>query len=106
MKIGDCGDGGDQVPPAASVIAQHTPGLEPREGVFDAGATATMTLPKSITNDSPTAEVWSDEMRLATIATICQHASVVTAQHFDARASVVDWIVAIPVSAAAHRDHA
>jgi hypothetical protein len=86
-----------------SVVAQHASCLEPGDRVFDACTAPSMTTPRGVTHDTVTAkhrrDLWD-----ASIASVGRDASVMPTNLLDERATVVDWIVAIPWSTRGRRD--
>jgi hypothetical protein len=65
------------------MIPQHTPALEPCDGVLDADAALAMTPPSAISNDPPTTKPRNHEMPPAAVTTIGQDAAMVTTERFD-----------------------
>ena len=92
------------MPPAAPVIAQYAPALEPGDSVLDADATLAMPAPGLISNDASAAKAWEHEVSLTAVTTVGQDAAVITAERFDLRFAVVDWIVTIAWTTARTRD--
>src|SRR5262245_15167707 len=91
---------------ASPVVAENTPDLEPRDGMFDPGPSTTVSAPAGITHDSDPIEHRRDELGDATVATIGQDTSMVLAQSFDRRASVMERVVAIAGTTCRDRDDA
>lgn len=95
-----------EVPSATSVVAQHAPGLEPGDRVFDACSAPSMATPRSVAHDAVTTKHGRDELWDPSIATVGKDASLMPTKPLDERATVVDWIVAIPWSTRGCRDDA
>jgi len=88
------------------MVAKHSPGLELRKRMLDASSTLAVVSPCPIAHDPVLAEHGGDELGDAAVAAIRKYPSVCSAQSLDARASVVNRIVAIACAASGGRDNA
>jgi hypothetical protein len=86
------------------MIAQDAPILEPSDGVFDAGSPAAVTVPGSVADDPVAAKQRRHQLANATIATVGERATVFSTELLDARATVMQRIVAVARPASGRRD--
>jgi hypothetical protein len=80
---------------ATAMVPQDTPVLEASDGVLDPGSTSTMSAPCSVAQDPVRAKRRRDELGDAAVGTVGEDATVLLAERFDVRASVVHRVVAV-----------
>lgn len=88
------------------MVTKDAPGLELRERVLGACSSLAMGPPGTIAHDAAVVKHRRDELGHSTVATVGQDAAMGLAQCLDARASVVNRIVAIAGAARRGRDDA
>jgi len=80
---------------ATAMIPQDPPVLETSNRVLDPSSTSTMATPHSVAQDRVSAKRRRDELGDATVPTVGKNATMLLAEHRDARASVVHGVVAV-----------
>ncbi len=104
MKDGDGLQGRLEMAASSAMVAKDAPVFEPGNRVLDPCSTPSMPTPDSVTHDAVAAESRRDELGHAAVAAIGQHAAVHLRQDLDARAPIVDRIVAVTRTSRDHSD--
>jgi len=77
------------------MVSKYAPGLEPREDVLDACSTLAVGPPCTIADDAVLAKHRRDELGYTPVTAVGEETAMGLADCLDARASVMDRIVAI-----------
>ncbi|MEO7733871.1 MAG: hypothetical protein ABIY55_23100 [Kofleriaceae bacterium] len=72
-----------EVTSATSMIAQHTPALEPGDRVLDSRSPSSMSPPDTIADDSPAPKPRDLEVGHTSVATVREDATMVLASRFE-----------------------
>ena len=80
---------------APTMVSQDPPVLEASYRMLDPGSTATMSTPRSIAQDPVSAEDRGGELANAAVTAVGEDATMLLAERLDARASVVNRVVAV-----------